>query len=155
MAKYKPLTEHLAGLRNRNLSISFSDIEDLIGASLPNGAREKRSWWANDEEKGHSAAWMVAGWEVADVDMEGQRVNLRRTGSSSIANDNDEGENPLGRAQAQAQALIETGVDQVNDLMRQAMPTLKRYGPYIALGAVAAAAAAAAALVFLRDNDEG
>jgi hypothetical protein len=153
MAKYKPLTEHLTGLRSRSLSISFSDIEDLIGASLPNGAREKRSWWDNDEDKGHSAAWMVAGWEVADVDMEGQRVNLKRTGA--IANDNEAGENPLGRAQSQAQALIETGVDQVNDLVRQAMPTLKRYGPYIALGAVAAAAAAAAALVFLRDNDEG
>ena len=78
MAKYDPLNDRLRETRGNEVRLSFGEIERLLGAQLPKGAREKRTWWANDES-GHAAAWTAAGFE-ADVDLEGQTVVWRRAG---------------------------------------------------------------------------
>ena len=43
--------------------MSAAEIEDIVGAKLPSGARFP-SWWRNDEHKVHSRAWLSAGWRV-------------------------------------------------------------------------------------------
>jgi hypothetical protein len=46
--------------------MTLDEIEELVGASLPGGARFP-SWWRNDERKMHSRAWLAAGWEVEEM----------------------------------------------------------------------------------------
>lgn len=53
-----------------NVSVSFDEIEQIIGSNLPASAREYRSWWSNIP-KGHtqSRQWLDAGWRVASVSL--------------------------------------------------------------------------------------
>jgi len=67
VADYAKLTERLREQpRDRMvLSMAFSEIELLIGASLPDSARLHRSWWSNDASTfAYARAWADAGWRV-------------------------------------------------------------------------------------------
>jgi hypothetical protein len=48
------------------VSMSLSEIEEVVGAPLPSNARFP-SWWRNDEHRMHSRAWLTAGWKVRDM----------------------------------------------------------------------------------------
>lgn len=160
MGKYDPLGERLAGGADKQVRLSFAEIEQLIGADLPKGAREKQGWWA-DSDEGHAAAWTSAGYTVEEVDLKGETVSYKRVkaanganGSGHAANDDAGGGAAarLAQAQHQAQELLETGLEQAGELLRQAAPALRRYGPYLLLGV---AAAAIAGFFVLREQDEG
>jgi len=53
--------------------MTFVEIEDTLGASLPASARRHRPWWGNDTSGGHvqAAAWLSVGWKVATVNLSG------------------------------------------------------------------------------------
>ena len=139
MGKYDPLHERLSETKAREVRLSFDEIEGLLGATLPKGAREKKTWW-DSSDTGHATAWVEAGFE-ADVDLDGETVVYRRT----VASENAE----PGRF-AHARELVDTGMDQARDLiasgagqMRDAMgkaaPKARKAAPWIALGAAAVA----------------
>lgn len=67
VADYSRLTEHLrAQPPDRTVvSLAFSEIERLLGGSLPDAARLHRSWWSNDTATfAYAKAWAEAGWRV-------------------------------------------------------------------------------------------
>jgi len=71
-SKYEPLAEFLrnqaAGARS--VSLSFKEIEKLIGAKLPSSAYRHRAWWANEQASNshsHAKAWLSAGFRVENV----------------------------------------------------------------------------------------
>jgi hypothetical protein len=83
MGKYEPLAAHL-NEEPRNVWVaSFSEIEAVLGFSLPPSARNHREWWGNQRGGGHSQAkgWQEAGWQVWKVDLPAERVEFRRVGS--------------------------------------------------------------------------
>jgi hypothetical protein len=61
--------------------MSISDIEELVGESLPSAARFP-SWWRNDDHKVHSRAWLTAGWEVRETRAMGSGIEFVRKPSS-------------------------------------------------------------------------
>lgn len=67
MAKYDPLYEYLSKQTLRQLILSFSEIENIIGAQLPNSV-VRPQWWANDtnSETSHvqCKAWLAAGYNA-------------------------------------------------------------------------------------------
>lgn len=65
-SKYDPLREYLAARRDARVTLSFSEIESILGAALPRSAYDHRAWWGNDAHA-HADAWRVAGYRVADV----------------------------------------------------------------------------------------
>lgn len=75
--RYGPLHRHLVGLAEREVSLSFDEVERLIDRSLPASARQHRAWWSNGSHS-QSRAWLDAGYEVADVDQRSERVRFRR-----------------------------------------------------------------------------
>lgn len=80
--KYQRLYQHLSSLQAQEWRTSFSEIEAVIGFELPPSARLHRPWWGNQRgASGHShaLAWSVAGWETAQVDMDGETLLFRRT----------------------------------------------------------------------------
>ena len=79
--KYRKLYAHLCGLTDREWRASFSDIEAVIGDNLPPSARRHRAWWSNhsgDNILRQARAWISAGWETADVDMDAETLLFRR-----------------------------------------------------------------------------
>lgn len=63
--KYIRLAAFLAGqpLDVNRLVMRIDEIEALVGATLPRGARFP-SWWRDDQHRVHSRAWLTAGWSV-------------------------------------------------------------------------------------------
>jgi CBS domain-containing protein len=66
--------------REKDIRVTFQDIEALLGESLPTSAREHRSWWENDYiANKHALSWLQAGWRVDDVDLASGEVTFHRT----------------------------------------------------------------------------
>jgi hypothetical protein len=77
--KYEPLRQWLASESSRGeITMSFADIERLIGGALPSSAHQHRAWWGNNGSSVQAAAWMSAGWLVDAVDQRARRVRFRR-----------------------------------------------------------------------------
>jgi DNA-binding transcriptional regulator YiaG len=78
-SKYQPLLEVLRGSNQREVILTFAEIEALMNNPLPDSAKSKRAWWSN-RSKGalQASAWMEAGYRVEDVDLDGQRVTFRK-----------------------------------------------------------------------------
>jgi DNA-binding XRE family transcriptional regulator len=67
--KYYPLHEYLRPLpQDKPVTLTFDQVETIIGVSLPPSARASRSWWANSTTP-QSRAWLEAGWLMDAVDI--------------------------------------------------------------------------------------
>jgi hypothetical protein len=69
MGKYVPLKRFLeaAPKSQKSVTLSFAQVEVILRDTLPPSARNRRQWWANDETHVQARAWLVAGFEVADL----------------------------------------------------------------------------------------
>jgi hypothetical protein len=63
MAKHDNLAGLLAGLRRHRFTLSFEEIDVVVGR-LPPTTRADRTWWGNTTNRRHVQvhAWMGAGW---------------------------------------------------------------------------------------------
>lgn len=80
MNKYDPLQTYLDRHEADRCTLSFAEIERIVGAALPRSAREHRQWWENQEDtrnRPQAKAWQSVGWEVRSVQL-GQRVEFVR-----------------------------------------------------------------------------
>ncbi len=78
-SKYHGLHQHLAQHRQDQVSLTFAEIERLIGGRLPPSARRGRAFWSNRSRGALQAqAWMAAGYLVREVDLEAGRVTFAR-----------------------------------------------------------------------------
>ncbi len=77
MGKYAPLRGFLGRQSRREpLVLTFFEIEDIVGASLPPSAYRHRSWWANTQHHVQAGAWMSARWQVTVVSLTEQRARF-------------------------------------------------------------------------------
>lgn len=78
-SKYEPLFEYLCRSNQREVTLSFSEIEVLMAETLPESARIKRAWWSN-RSKGalQASAWMEAGYLVYNLDLDRERVTFHK-----------------------------------------------------------------------------
>jgi len=77
-SRYTPLYEHLRLSGQDEIKLSFAALEALLGGKLPESARAARAWWSNRETGLQAAAWLHAGYRVAEIDMAGQQVRFQR-----------------------------------------------------------------------------
>jgi DNA-binding XRE family transcriptional regulator len=74
-SKYYPLHEYLRDHAQDEVSLTFNQIEKLIGGVLPEGARIERGWWGNRKAGSAQAqAWRAAGFHVKGLDLERRKV---------------------------------------------------------------------------------
>ena len=71
-SKYSGLTSHLQfrGAFTKIVRLSLARIDGLIGSNLPMSAYREKAWWSNASSSSHAKAWLDAGWEVQDVNLE-------------------------------------------------------------------------------------
>ncbi|HEY3888661.1 MAG TPA: hypothetical protein VGL73_08805 [Caulobacteraceae bacterium] len=86
MTKYEPLKTFLARNGTSEVSMRFSEIEQIIGAPLPPVAYKHRAWWSNNPSNSViTLAWLDAGYKTERVDMASQRLVFRRSSEQRIA----------------------------------------------------------------------
>lgn len=81
-AKYEPLELYLRAIpaKDRDVTLSFSEIGHILGASLPASALSHRPWWGNQKDsKGRpqAHAWLSAGFEVDTVNQGSSNGSVR------------------------------------------------------------------------------
>jgi endonuclease-3 len=76
MAKYKALTDHLLGRVEQTITLTFDELDELVGGSLPASGRKYQAYWANSvRSQPHSRAWLDAG-RRARFDANGRCVHF-------------------------------------------------------------------------------
>ncbi|BEV17796.1 HNH endonuclease [Herbaspirillum sp. DW155] len=85
--KYSALGRHLAGLRADFVTISFAEIEEIIGDTLPASAHKHQAWWSNQTTNTHNWAhlWQSAGWRQESVNFDRQEVSFKRQSASLLS----------------------------------------------------------------------
>ncbi len=83
MSKYDPLQRYLEGIQPSVLktSLTFGEIEKILGFTLPPSAYNHREWWSNPStptQHPYAQSWLAAGWKVDSVDYHEKRVDFRR-----------------------------------------------------------------------------
>lgn len=78
MKEYDSLKQYLLGQRGGFCTLKFSDIEEIIGASLPSSARNHAQWWGNDKTHTQALSWMLAGWNVERSNLSEEYVFFTR-----------------------------------------------------------------------------
>jgi hypothetical protein len=62
--KYQSLYEYLEHRYANTVVLTFAQIEDLLGFTLPDSARVDQEWWSNndpnDTSQPHSRSWTLA-----------------------------------------------------------------------------------------------
>ena len=80
-SQYRSLHKYLDGRYADTVVLRFTEIEDLLGCALPEGAREQQDWWAdgnvNGEPTAQSRSWTQAS-RTAKANLVAQTVVFER-----------------------------------------------------------------------------
>ena len=80
MSKYAALEVHLRETGQDSVTMTFAEIERVIGADLPPSAFKHRPWWSNNPSNSvitHS--WLKAGYKTENVNMAGKTLDFIKT----------------------------------------------------------------------------
>lgn len=83
--KYQPLADFLMESNKEDITMTFTEIEKILGFKLSPSARKYRPNWANNSQEVLSWGWMPVGYESYAIDMKNEIVHFRKVG---IANAN-------------------------------------------------------------------
>lgn len=85
-SKYRPLTQHLRAQRANRVPMSFVEIERVLGAKLPPSAGAHRAWWSNNPNNNvMTKAWLAAGFQTEQVDLEARKLVFKRLAAAAQA----------------------------------------------------------------------
>lgn len=85
MSKYDPLETWLEQAESESIPMGFSEIEHVLGFELPPSSRTQRAWWSNNASNNvMTRAWLDAGFETANVDMEGEKLTFKRVKAKAV-----------------------------------------------------------------------
>ena len=66
MGKYDPLFRYLNANKNAQVTLSYSEIENILFAKLPDSAYKYKEWWDNNSHV-QSKSWRDAEYKVDTV----------------------------------------------------------------------------------------
>lgn len=75
---FQPLARYLGDLSIQRVTLSFDQLEQILGCALPPAACMDRFWWANDDKQEHTWAWYGIGWQVEAVYVRARVVTFTR-----------------------------------------------------------------------------
>ena len=84
--KYAPLTRFLRQQEAPRITMTFQELEEVLGFSLPASAWKYPSWWSNAASgQSQVRGWRDAGWETRDLDLRGRKVTFVRVSGEPVA----------------------------------------------------------------------
>lgn len=82
-SKYGPLSHYLAGTHSGSVSLTYSQINEILGWPLPQSAYDHPAqFWANTYTHSYARSWLDVGWRVTGNSITGERVTFQRVPSS-------------------------------------------------------------------------
>jgi len=72
--KYRLLSDYLHNSEEIRVSLTFDDIERLLGFKLPPSARKHMAFWANTTSHSIALSWLGVGYEIVEADMKNEVV---------------------------------------------------------------------------------
>jgi DNA-binding transcriptional regulator YiaG len=76
-SKYFPLYEKISRSVKDDVILTISEIENILGSSLPPSSEDK-SWWSNREKALQAGAWLDAGYKVSAFDSKTKTVTFTK-----------------------------------------------------------------------------
>lgn len=74
--KYRKLAEYLLAADKMRVTLSYSQIEEILGFTLPDTARNfKPSFWANTRTHSYASSWMGVGYKT-QIDADNDQVTF-------------------------------------------------------------------------------
>ena len=77
---YAKIADFLENLDIEELTLTFKEIEDIIGDQLPDTAYTRNQWWENNEYR-HSQAkhgWLAVDWNTFDISLKSKKASFRK-----------------------------------------------------------------------------
>lgn len=81
-SKYEQLELYLRAVpaKTGEITLSFAEIERILGVPLPASAKSHRAWWGNQKDsktRPQAHAWLSAGYQVDAVNQGGSNGSVR------------------------------------------------------------------------------
>ena len=68
MRKYNPLMCYLDKCGKESITLTYEEIENIIGDKLPNTAYKMQAWWNNNDlSHSQSSAWSDVGYKTTNI----------------------------------------------------------------------------------------
>ncbi len=84
-SKYDRLADHLAAIGESVITLTFAEVEAIVGSPLPATARHDKYWWVTTAltryATPHIRAWWQAGYAADRPDFAAETVTFRRMGN--------------------------------------------------------------------------
>lgn len=74
--KYLALTRYLKQCGKDHLTLSFQEIEKIIGCDLPPFAHKHVAYWANSRTHSVAFGWLDAGFQTQEKDLEKRLITF-------------------------------------------------------------------------------
>jgi len=85
MGKYERLGKYLDGLKEKEVTLTFEEIESILGFQLPSSARQYPAWWAKDKTHSHAVnGWLNYGWRTRNPNFSEEVVQFFRVNEKII-----------------------------------------------------------------------
>jgi hypothetical protein len=79
MGKYTRLGEFLRAQSSKEVSMTFAEIERVIGDKLPPNSPQYPAWWSNNPSNNvMTKVWLSAGFRTEQVDVKSRKIVFRR-----------------------------------------------------------------------------
>lgn len=79
LSKYCPLGKHFESLTGNSITLTFQQIEDILGFKLPPYAYTASAWRnANIKKRPQAQQWLGAGWKREELDLDRKQVSFCR-----------------------------------------------------------------------------
>ena len=88
MNKYYPIGEYLDKINRDVITLSFEQMEGILGFSLPSSARNHEAWWSNGGHK-HAKAWLDYGYRTYSVNPQSGCINFKKEGARNPSSNHD------------------------------------------------------------------
>jgi len=78
--RYKPLLDYFTHLEKKRVTLTFAEIEAILGGPLPVHARTEKCWWKHrDGRTRPPRAWVDGGYDLEEVDLKKERARFARS----------------------------------------------------------------------------
>jgi|SRR6056297_366976 len=74
--KYKPFEKYLLESEEKNIKLTYLEIEKIIKEKLPESSYKYKEWWSNSRHN-HGAIWLDNNYKVVNLDL-GKSVKFQK-----------------------------------------------------------------------------
>ena len=81
---YEEFTNYLDSVREDSFSITFEEIEGIIGEKLPDSALQYQAWWSNSDSHPFMREVLLKNWKSRKLNLEAKRIEFYKNSQSEF-----------------------------------------------------------------------